>query len=82
MDAIPSTLSAKLAQISLKLKPSQALAYDPNDNTFTLLTECVVPSQAADELARIIQGRHDDEFMVVKRYTNEFKITFARSVVL
>ena len=82
MNATLPNLSAKLAEISLKLKPSQALAYDPSDNTFTLLTECMVPSQAADELARIVEGRHDDEFMVVKRYTNEFKITFARSVVL
>lgn len=82
MNATSSTLSAKLAQISLKLKPSQAFVYDPSDNTFTLVTECMVPSQATDELARIVKGRHDDEFIAVERYTDEYKITFARSVEL
>lgn len=80
MNATSPTLSAKLAQISLQLKPSQAFVYDPSDNTFTLLTECIVSSEAADELARIVKGRHDDEFIAIERYTDEYKITFARSV--
>ena len=75
-------LAEKLVQISLKLKPSQAFADDPSDNTFTLSTECIVPSQADDELARIIKSRQADELMVVQRYNHEFKITFVRSVVL
>lgn len=80
MNATSSTLSAKLAQISLKLQPSQAFVYDPSDNTFTLLTECMVPSEATDTLVRIIKGRHDDEFIAVERDTDEYKITFVRSV--
>jgi len=77
-----TTLSEKLAQISLKLKPFQSLAYDPSNNTVTLITECLVPILALDELSRIVQGRHDDDQLIVKRYTDQFKVTFSRSIAL
>lgn len=75
-------LSKKLIQISLNLKLSQAFVYDPSDNSLTLATEYTVPSQATAELTHLVKSQDDDEFMRVKRFIDEFKITFFFSTTL
>jgi hypothetical protein len=78
----PTNLSEKIAQICLGLKPFQALEYDPVTNTVSIVTECLVPSKAVDQISLIITSRRDDEKVMVRRYADKFKITFVRSIKL
>lgn len=78
----PTSLSEKIAQICLGLKPFQALEYDPVTNTVSIVTECLVPSKAVDQISLIITSRRDDEKVMVRRYADKFKITFVRSIKL
>lgn len=78
----PMNLSEKIAQICLGLKPFQALEYDPVINTVSIVTECLVPSKAVDQISLIITSRRDDEKVMVRRYADKFKITFVRSIKL
>jgi hypothetical protein len=77
-----TNLSEKIAQICLGLKPFQALEYDPVTNTVSIVTECLVPSKAVDQISLIITSRRDDEKVMVRRYADKFKITFVRSIKL
>jgi|GEM_PF-2238986 hypothetical protein len=77
-----NSLSEKIAQICLGLKPFQALEYDPVTNTVSIITECLVPSKAVDQISRIVTSRRDDEKVMVRRYADKFKITFIRSIKL
>ncbi|MEZ4864488.1 MAG: hypothetical protein R3C14_24450 [Caldilineaceae bacterium] len=77
-----STLSEKIAQICLGLKPFQSLEYDPVTNTISIITECLVPSKAVDQISRIVTSRREDEKVSVRRYADKFKITFVRSIKL
>lgn len=76
------TLSEKIAQICVGLKPFQALEYDPVTNTISIITECLVPSKAVDQISRIVTSRRDDEKITVRRYADKFKITFVRCIKL
>jgi len=78
----PTNLSEKIAQICLGLKPFQALEYDPVTNTVSIVTECLVPSKAVDQISLIITSRRDDEKVMVRRYADKFKITFVRTIKL
>lgn len=77
-----TNLSEKIAQICLGLKPFQALEYDPGTNTVSIVTECLVPSKAVDQISLIVTSRRDDEKVMVRRYADKFKITFIRSIKL
>ncbi len=77
-----NSLSEKIAQICLGLKPFQALEYDPVTNTVSIVTECLVPSKAVDQISRIVTSRREDEKVMVRRYADKFKITFIRSIKL
>lgn len=77
-----NSLSEKIAQICLGLKPFQALEYDPVTNTVSIITECLVPSKAVDQISHIVTSRRDDEKVTVRRYADKFKITFIRSIKL
>ena len=77
-----NSLSEKIAQICLGLKPFQALEYDPVTNTVSIITECLVPSKAVDQISRIVTSRREDEKVMVRRYADKFKITFVRSIKL
>ena len=76
------TLSEKIAQTCVGLKPFQALEYDPVTNTISIITECLVPSKAVDQISRIVTSRRDDEKVTVRRYADKFKITFVRCIKL
>lgn len=76
------TISEKIAQICIGLKPFQALEYDPATNTISIITECLVPSKAVDQISRIVTSRRDDEKVTVRRYADKFKITFIRCIKL
>ncbi|MCB0061741.1 MAG: hypothetical protein KDE19_06485 [Caldilineaceae bacterium] len=76
------TLSEKIAQICVGLKPFQALEYDPVTNTISIITECLVPSKAVDQISRIVTSRREDENITVRRYADKFKITFVRCIKL
>ena len=78
----PTNLSEKIAQICLGLKPFQALEYYPSTNTVSIVTECLVPSKAVDQISLIVTSRRDDEKVMVRRYADKFKITFVRSIKL
>jgi hypothetical protein len=79
---VSPTLSEKIAQICVGLKPFQALEYDPVTNTISIITECLVPSKAVDQISRIVTSRRDDEKVTVRRYADKFKITFVRCIKL
>jgi hypothetical protein len=51
-------------------------------NTVSIVTECLVPSKAVDQISLIITSRRDDEKVMVRRYADKFKITFVRSIKL
>ena len=77
-----ATLSRKIAEVVIKLKPFQSLEYDPETGFVAIVTELLVPGEEADQIAEILARCDEDEKVTVKRYADSYKITLIRRIKL
>jgi hypothetical protein len=77
-----ANLSRKIAEVISRLKPFQALEYDPATGVVSIITELLVPYDDIDQIADLLSRRRDDETVTVKRYAENFKISLVRRLKL
>lgn len=77
-----TTLSKKLADVVVKLKPFQSLEYDPETGFAAIVTELLISGEDIDQISEILANCAEEEKVTVKRYADNYKITLIRRVML
>jgi hypothetical protein len=80
-DAVAS-LSRKIAEVVVKLKPFQSLEYDPMTGVVLIITELLVPGEDIDQITEILARRREDEKVSVKRFADNYKVVLVRRLKL
>jgi hypothetical protein len=82
IDTPAQRLSKKLAQVAVALMPFQALEYDPETDTASVLTELFIASEELDLVTELVSQCRADEQLSVKRHPDGYRILLVRHIKL
>lgn len=72
----------RLAQLSIGLKPFQALDYDPATGSVVITTETLVALHETEKIARLVADWREGERLRVRRFPDGYKVTTVSEVTL
>ena len=72
----------KLAQLSISLKPFQALEYDPATGSVVITTESLVAVHETEKIMRLVANRREGEKLRIRRFPDGYKVTTINELTL
>jgi hypothetical protein len=72
----------KLAQLSIGLRPFQALEYDPATGSVVITTETLVAAHETEQIIRLVANRREEEKLRIRRFPDGYKVTTVSELTL
>jgi hypothetical protein len=72
----------RLVQLSVGLKPFQALEYDPATGRVVITTETLVATHETGKIAHLIAARPEGAILRIRRFPDAYKVTTISELTL